>query len=310
MEKPNFDRLADVYAKDIQKSVFEYEKNIDSFSREKKRMIKQWKAIEECKTDNEGVEEIAELYKYNDIIALKNLCEEYEIGDYYPDLRFIAFDFNMIKKAIVMTKNARTKSKLESSNSESEVLSTLSTFLTHKNGISINFIRKQRVVGSINSKELLDVIYAAVLDHFKKNDLNIKLDLIPMSEIENDWLQYINFCIYQKGITIKEDKTWHIKHCVFILWTYLQYHTPLKSKEGSDFSNEQGRFIFALLEIVGIIDKTKNVAKKADVIGYYLKTYRNLQPETTTIKSATYNSLKNNANRQFEIFKSTLADKQ
>lgn len=312
MEKPNFNKIAEVFEKDTQKSVFEHEKNIDSFTLEKNRLIRDWNAIEEWQIDdNEGVEEIAELFQYNDIIALKNLCEEYKIVTYYPDFRFLAFKFNILQKGITYVKNSKQKSKLESLNSESELLATLSMFLTHKNGISLNLVRKQKVVGSIHSKELIDVIYTAIFEHFKKNDLNIKLGLLPMNEIDNDWLEYINFCIYNKeNSTTKEEKSWHIKHCVFILWTYLQNHTPLKSQEGSDFSNKQGLFIFAFLEIIGIFDKSKKITKKADVVGYYLRTYRELQPQTTTIKGATYNSLKNNANRQFEIFKNTLADKQ
>lgn len=97
-----------------------------------------------------------------------------------------------------------------------------------------------------------------------------------------NWSEYIDYCTQNEKRylndfqTHEKDKSFLVKNIVFNLWTYLQSYTPIKANDGSQYSNEQGKFIFRFLKELGIIDK--KIAKEADVIGYYLKTYNKHQP--------------------------------
>lgn len=285
MEKPNFTRLANVFEKEYEKIVFEHEKDEDPIKLRIRKLERTWNRIIESQGSNDTVDKF---YKYPEIIELKDLCEDYKIGYLYADLRFIGYEFNFKLETSLEFDHNRGDIPQKHTD-EIELLSVLKAFKKYNNQISVNLIRKQKVIGSIQNKELINIIESSIFEYFKKNDLDVRLGIHPI-ENEDFWIGYLENRISLEKIELKKFTSFEkykssvVKHCVFILWVYLSNFTKLKPQEGLEYSNEQGRFIFRFLEIFDFINKDKQISKKEDVVGYYLRSYQKINPTRTIIR--------------------------
>ena len=278
MEKPNFERIADAMAGDwmSEQPLLPY-------------LITGWENINYYRNNKnieDGDQVLASFYTYPENDSLIDLLNDYNLIHVEADFKLLAWEFINTLRMVKLHQSATPKGHRES---KLELLLALKLLLdNNKNGVSINFIRKQRVCGSIESSDLINIIKTALFEHFEKHDTDIyvarkrpELIRLKVPEQNEDWGKYIDLRIEQERYTIsdlrktkRKDANWLIKHVTYCLWNYLQKFTEIKAQDGSEYSNEQGRFIFRFLDIIGLIDDAEKIAKKEDVVGYYLKTYK------------------------------------
>ena len=281
MEKPNLERIAEVFETELRKHVFKEDLN-DTYNARLKQLETIWGQIVYYQNTNGDEEFLSNYYYYPEIESLENLCKEYGLSSFYPDLRFIAFQLTRKTFVIDLHKNQK-EDVLLFHRTNVELLSILSILDKYKKGITLKITRNQQKQSVTQNQDIINVINESLKDYFKK--------LNPITYVGSgeppfkNWSEYIEYFTQNEKRQLNEFQTYEkgkaflVKNAVFNLWTYLQSYTTLKAKEGSEYSNEQAEFIFSFLEKIGIIDKSKyTTSKKADNIGYYLKTYKKINP--------------------------------
>lgn len=286
MEKPNLERIAEVFKLDLVKHAFK-EDTGDTFSADVTHFETIWRRIIEYNEVKEEVDEseafVARHYYYPEVESLRSLCKEYNVISSYPDLRFLAFKLGRKLFTLNLHKHQRQGTFTFHENNI-ELLSALSVLNKHKNGISIKLFRNQKDCGHLRNPEVVKVVFSALMEYFLKNNPILYVGSGNEEPPFKDRTEFIDFKLKEESASIKEfkgyekDKAFLTKNAVFNLWTYLQKYTPIKANEGSEYSNEQARFIFSFLEMFGFIDKEKNISRTEDVIGYYLKSYKKTKP--------------------------------
>lgn len=282
MEKPNLERIAEVFKLDIVKHTSTEDHRIKQ-SADLQSLEFIWKQIthyHEVEVD-ESEKSLSNYYYYPEVESLRSLCDEYNVIPMYADLRFLAFELGRMFFSLNFDKNQK-EFVLAFHQYNVELLSALRVLNKHKNGISIKLFRNQKDCGHLRNPKIIKVVFSALMDDFfEKNPIFYVGSGDEESPFKNR-TEFIDYKLKEELASIKKfkgyekEKAFLTKNAVFILWTYLQKHTPIKANEGSEYSNEQARFIFSFLEMFGFIDKDKNISRKEDVIGYYLKSYKRL----------------------------------
>lgn len=258
-QKPNFERIAEIIIQEWASSKKEVHDSV----------INTW--VEKFQKDWEKIEKGKISYPLNP--HLEELLKEYHLKDFLPDFRYMGFMFpNWVKFPEEMK-----KIQIQRKGFPMELLQVLKLFHDSPSGITINFIRKQKIQAKIQNAELVKVINSLLFEYWKENDFPFQVGKIYPEDI-SDWGKYFNSRLSEeKAKTSKKGrKTGNIqfKRIIYCLWKYLQEYTRIKAEEGAGYSNEQARFISKFLEIHGLIENADLQSRKEDNIAHYLKAYK------------------------------------
>jgi hypothetical protein len=262
MDKPNFERIAQSNILDWSQFT-DYIVNIPSYNYK-------WKLISEGKIS------------YPENQFLMPLLEEYHLENMFPDFKYMGFMFSEWNDFYLN----RTNEISEKNKFDLELFQAIKLLQHFEKGISINIIRKQKLQASIQNQDLIKIIYKGLIEYFREEhqfDYDI-LHSEPNKKFESvfgkDWDDYLEFLLSKvKAKTSKKGRPNHsqyIKKMINCLWKYLQEYTDFKAEEGKVYSNDQARFIYNFLHILGLIDKTNKRFNKQDIIGYYLMANKKL----------------------------------
>jgi len=258
-QKPNFERFAYLILPDWASAVPKsapsiFESWINNYQNE-------WENIEKGKIS------------YPENPLLEELLQEYHMEAFLPDFRYLGFTFLKWKNA----ENNFFSRKKELKGFHFELIQALH-FLKQNNQVEIKIQSKVANGGiTIQNPELINIIRQGIFDYFKENDLMLFVGK-PYPENIADFGEYIEQRFQEeKANTSQKGRkrgSYQIKRIIFHLWKYLQEYTEIKAEAGAEYSREQARFIFRFLEIHGMIENPDLIARKEDVISYYLKTYK------------------------------------
>lgn len=255
MEKPNFERIADLLVS---------RNNNESISKAKEDLIKIYLDKWEWITDER-------LY-YPEYPELGKLISEYNIPEnLLPDFRFIADRF-------LGTKGAEYSHSIMERNLKKnyELIQALKFIIDEKKGYKIEFKSngnlKTKLV-RIENQSLIHIIEKSLFDYFKENEEDYSEEETEKSGLE----PFLNLKFEEeKGKQRKGRKRScnNIGKLAYYLQKYLQEFTEIKCKEEAGYSNEQAKFIFKFLEIFGLNNKIKGYSNIEDNIAYHLTQYK------------------------------------
>ena len=251
MEKPNFERVSDLY---------EY----SPFSKEDfiKGLKSRWEIIKKDHSFN------------IDNPCLIDLIKEYNLEAFLPDIIFITSIF-------ISTEKKRAEKRLgdkEFYAQEFELISALRLLYSYTSlNIQIKSITKIDSF-SINNPEIIELIKESLLNlyikkHpcFKKRldkDLYLEFKTLEMNYVLNKSM----FSRYRsKRGRPQKQETGELIHR---LQLYLQGHTNLKANEGNIISRKQSEFIFALFKLLNLYKDSDDIEYGADNIYHLLVKFR------------------------------------
>lgn len=257
-QKPNLERIAELlvpeWASDkdgIPDSV------IDSWN---EKLQKEWEKIEKGKIS------------YPDNPFLEGLLKEYHLESMLPDFRFLGYwlpVWNEAGKVFQQLPNRIVSFAFE--------LIQALHYMQENNQVEIKINSLQEKGGiTIQSPDLIGIIQEKLFEYFKEHHFLHPSGHNP--ENISDWGEHIKeaFKVVKTKVSKRGRKqgNFQVKRISFTVWKYLQEFTEIKAEAGAGYSREQARFIFRFLEIHGMIENPDLIARKEDVISYYLKTYK------------------------------------
>lgn len=204
---------------------------------------------------------------YTENAKLIDLLKENKLESLFVDFRFLGFK---ISEYINDGRDYITKVDSEDK-MDLELLKALKILNDPKEDIKIKFYGKQNTTSILNPS-LVEMIKEKLLEILKETDVHFQ----DYPDDHSKWHEFISRRIeshkfnssFNKG---RKEKNPEIKRTTSWLHRYLEYNTPLKTRPGKIYSNEQARFIYNFLDIYGLIEDSEEKINKEDVIGYYIK---------------------------------------
>lgn len=256
MEKPNFERIAEVMAIGLANSPEEIPSTKNAWAN---YFNGKWELNSKAN------------FFPTDKLQLRDLLKEYKLEAFHDDFRFIGDEIYI--QWIFSSIEYRNK-KNGKNPYDWELIKALKIFQDNEKGISINIIRKQKVISSIQNPELINIMQKSLYKYFEDLVFNSITEIKPTNNQEWEKLLESKYSegkakSSQKGRRRDEKKIYRF---VFYLWKYLQVYTEIKAIPTATYSKEQAKFIFDFLVIYNLID-SENIQSQEDSIANYLNSY-------------------------------------
>jgi hypothetical protein len=255
-QKPNLERIAEALSID-----WEELDNIPLDSAKSWIIQKELEKVEKGKIS------------YPDNPLLEELLKEYNLESMLPDFRYLGNYFSYWYKIFELFNPNQLISRINIF--ALEILQALH-YLQENNQVEIKINSLQKMGGiTIQSPDLIGIIQESLFEYFKEHSFLHPSGYNPENisdsgEHIKKAFREIKTRISKKG---RKQGNFQVKRISFTVWKYLQNYTEIKAESGAGYSREQARFIFRFLEIHGMIENPDLIARKEDVISYYLKTY-------------------------------------